>query len=251
MRRRNRRSSSPSSTRRGTHGPAQRIGDERRGRPQSQDRDGRGERARAHQRDQEEAAQRDQRARDHLHQEQPRARPPRLAGPAGFAGRGRLPLQQAAPGRRETDEGQHDRVGPLVSLAGQERELQRDLSEHGLPVLPRGAEEHPPRLLRPGTRGGLQEQRIKGKGQGGQDGGRPDRRASRQDRPGQKERGDGRGGHEAAPQVVEDLPARDEGQPVALRPERVGTQGNSQRRICQSPRTQRCWRRAWARTLAG
>jgi hypothetical protein len=35
------------------------------------------------------------------------------------------------------------------------------------------------------------------------------------------------------------------------RPERVGTSGKSQRRICQSPRTQRCWRRACASTVEG
>ena len=34
-------------------------------------------------------------------------------------------------------------------------------------------------------------------------------------------------------------------------PPRDGTNGNSQSRICQSPRTQRCWRRAWASTLDG
>jgi hypothetical protein len=34
-------------------------------------------------------------------------------------------------------------------------------------------------------------------------------------------------------------------------PPRVGTNGNSHRRICQSPRTQRRRRRAWARRLEG
>ena len=38
---------------------------------------------------------------------------------------------------------------------------------------------------------------------------------------------------------------------LRMRPERLGTHGKSQRRICQSPRTQRCSRREWARTLAG
>src|SRR3989442_15737221 len=35
------------------------------------------------------------------------------------------------------------------------------------------------------------------------------------------------------------------------RPERVGTQGKSQVRTCQSPRTQRRCRLAWASTLEG
>ena len=34
-------------------------------------------------------------------------------------------------------------------------------------------------------------------------------------------------------------------------PPRVGTKGNSHVRICQSPRTQRRCRRAWASTLEG
>ena len=60
------------------------------------------------------------------------------------------------------------------------------------------------------------------------------------------------GADQAAPQVVEDLPAGDEGEAVARAGRSgVGTHGNSHRRICQSPRTQRCWRRAWARTLDG
>jgi hypothetical protein len=38
---------------------------------------------------------------------------------------------------------------------------------------------------------------------------------------------------------------------LRFNPERVGTNGNSQNRICQSPRIQRCWRRAWVSTLEG
>ena len=38
---------------------------------------------------------------------------------------------------------------------------------------------------------------------------------------------------------------------LRLRPRRDGTNGNSQNRICQSPRTHRCWRRACDSTLDG
>ena len=41
------------------------------------------------------------------------------------------------------------------------------------------------------------------------------------------------------------------GSGLRLRPWRDGTNGNSQNRICQSPRIQRCWRRACVRTLDG
>ena len=41
------------------------------------------------------------------------------------------------------------------------------------------------------------------------------------------------------------------GKRLRVSPRRDGTSGNSQKRICQSPRTQRCWRRAWASTLPG
>jgi hypothetical protein len=41
------------------------------------------------------------------------------------------------------------------------------------------------------------------------------------------------------------------GSRLRSRPCRVGTTGSSHDRICQSPRTQRCWRRAWASTLEG
>ena len=57
---------------------------------------------------------------------------------------------------------------------------------------------------------------------------------------------------QAAAEIVEDLPSRDERQPVARdAADRVGTTGSSHHRICQSPRTQRCCRCAWARTLDG
>ena len=41
------------------------------------------------------------------------------------------------------------------------------------------------------------------------------------------------------------------GRRFRVTPVRDGTKGNSHHRICQSPRTHRCWRRACARTLEG
>ena len=105
------------------HGLAQGMRDERGRRPQGQDREGGEERARAQHPDQEESHERDHRARDHLDQERPNTRSPHQTGRAGRAGGGRLPLQQAALGRPQTDEGQDDRVGALVGLAGEERDL--------------------------------------------------------------------------------------------------------------------------------
>ncbi len=62
----------------------------------------------------------------------------------------------------------------------------------------------------------LEHQREEGECGGRDDERRPERGASRQDRPGGEEQRHGRGGEEAAPQVVEDLPSRDHRQPVAL-----------------------------------
>ena len=74
---------------------------------------------------------------------------------------------------------------------------------------------------------------------------RPEPGRAGQDRPAQDEHHHQRRGHQAAPEVVEELPALQERQRVAPRARRPsGTQRPSQGRSCQSPRTQRCSRRA-------
>src|SRR5258708_4941189 len=87
-----------------------------------------------------------------------------ITGAAAHKARTGMAVRNAAArapaARPETEEGQDDRVGSLVSVAGQERQLQRDLSEGGLAVCPHGAEEDAPWLLWPGAGGYLQEQGI-------------------------------------------------------------------------------------------
>ena len=137
-----------------------------------------------------------------------------VASPLG-ARRGRLPLQQAPLGGRQPDEREADRVHPLPGLAREERQLQAGLRQRRVGVFPHHAKEDAPRLLRRRAAQGLQGQRIEAEGERGQDRGRPEPGASREDRPREQQQGHGGGRHQAAPQVVEDLPAGDERQAVA------------------------------------
>ena len=70
---------------------------------------------------------------------------------------------------------------------------------------------------------------------------RPDPTRAGQQRPAGDEHREQRRRDETAAQVVENLPPADQRQAVLrLSPRRDGTNGNSQNRICQSPRIQRC-----------
>ena len=131
------------------------------------------------------------------------------------ARRGRLPLQQAALRGHEPDEGQRDRVHPLPGLTGEERQLQTGLRQGRVDVFSHDTEEDSPRLLRWRTADGREGERIEVEGERRQQRGRPHGRAAGQRRPREQQQGHGRGRHQAAPQVVEDLPAGDERQAVA------------------------------------
>ncbi len=146
----------------------------------------------------------------------------RAALAAAVSHSSRRPLRRA-----EADEREDDRVSALVGLAGEEGELQRDLGEGGLPVFPDRAQEDPPRLLWPRAR-----RRPGGAADRGERRWRPGWPAVHtaaglpgRQRPGQDEQGHGRRRHQAAPQVVEDLPARDEGQAVAGEARAAGDPG--------------------------
>ncbi len=194
------------------HGLAQGVGDEGCDGPQRQHRQGRGERARTRESHEHEAQDRDERARDHRPHEGAGA--VAVASPLG-ARRGRLPLQQAPLGGRQPDEREADRVHSLPGLAREERQLQAGLRQRGVGVFPHHPKEDAPRLLRRRAAQGLERQRVEAEGERGQDRGRPEPGASREDRPGEQQQGHGRGRHQAAPQVVQDLPAGDERQAVA------------------------------------
>jgi hypothetical protein len=170
---------------------------------------------------------------------------------ARSAGRRRLPLEQAAAGDGQADERDPDRVEPLARLAGRERELQSEPREGHAQVVGDRAQEGGPRLV--GRRtfeslGGQQERRKRERRQ--REPG-PCERMARQDDPPHDEQEQRRRRQQAAAEVVEDLPARHDRQAIARDAGSRGHERKSHHRICQSPRTQRCWRRACASTLEG
>ena len=194
--------------------PAEHVRDERRGGPEREHRQRDGPGGGTRQSHQGEAGDRDQRARDHLAHEGARAV---ARVPALGAGRGRLPLQQPPLRGRQPDQRHADRVHALPGLARGERELQARLSQRGAGVLAHDPQKDTPRLLGRRSRERLERDLGQVEAECRQHGGGPDGRVSRQHRPRQQQQRDGRGCHQAASQVVEDLPARDQRQPVAAR----------------------------------
>src|SRR3972149_3129827 len=99
-----------------------------------------------------------------------------------------------------------------------EGELKGDPRELGLRVFRDLAQEDAPRLLRARARESLEEERVEGEADAGQDGEGPQDRAAGQHSPGADEQGDRGRRDPAAAQVVEDLPLRGEGTAVWARP---------------------------------
>ena len=92
---------------------------------------------RTHQDDKGQAAERDERARDHVLHEHAQARRPVTIG----AGRGRLPLEQSVLRDPETHERHGDRVQHLVCLIREERQLQPDAYGVRLEIFNGGSQE--------------------------------------------------------------------------------------------------------------
>ncbi len=192
-------------------GAAQLVGDERRGRPQHQHRPGGGQRGRTHEHDEGHAQRGQDRAGPHLPQEQADA------GAVGAGGGGRrLPFQHPALGDGQAHEGEADGVDHLVGLVGEEGQLQGHLRQRRPRLLPHAAQEHGRRLMAPRSGQRAQQERIDGERQAHEHGRRPRDRVSGQEAPGREEEGDGGRGQKAAPEVVEDLPPRDEREAIAL-----------------------------------
>ena len=191
------------------HGPAQRVRDEWRRRPQEQERACRQKGFRAREYDQNESGKRDGGARHHLYKEGSRTRGARCIRS------GRFPLEKACPCDTEAKEGDGDGVRILESLVGHERELQSGASECRRGVLPDRFPKGPPGLPLPSAREDFEHHGVERKCERGQHERRPDRRASRQYRPGQKEQRQPGRGQKAPSQIVEDLETRDERQAVA------------------------------------
>ena len=85
-----------------------------------------------------------------------------------------------------------------------------------LQILGRRAQEDAPRLPAARTAQDLECEDDAGKRERRQAGGRPHQRVARQDGPAEHEQEQRRRRHQAAPEVVEDLPSRDERQTIAL-----------------------------------
>ena len=194
------------------NGSAQRERDQRCGRPQGQNGHRDAQRARMRGDDDHEAADRDRRACHHAGEEGPRPWP---SAPRSVRGC-RLPFQQTMPSDTQANERNADCVEPLVGLVCHERELQCGTSHGGLHIFGGRSHEGGPRLLATRTTEHFREARADRKGERGKAGRRPHRRTPRQDGPSEEQQHDGGRRHEAAAEVVENFPTRDERESIAL-----------------------------------
>ncbi len=113
-------------------------------------------------------------------------------------------------------EREDDRVDHVVRVAHEEGQLQGGPGQRVAQILERRTTEHGPALAdrRPGQ--GHDQRFDGGEGEEEQREQRPRRRQARQEEPAADEHRQNRRWHQAASQVVEDLPSSDERQPVAL-----------------------------------
>ncbi len=198
--------------------PADPVGDERRGGPRQQKR--RGDRQRLGAQRDDERADLDQERPDGPHEAQGRGERRRAAR---LRLRGRRPFEQSAFRDELAVERAPDGVAHQVRLVREERERQRDLRG----VRPR-VPPHAPEVARPGDAARVEQQarrhvRVDGERQREQHEERPPQGRARQQRPREDEPDDDARRDEAAPQIVENLPAPDEREPVPhAAPVRVG-----------------------------
>ena len=138
------------------------------------------------------------------------------AGRAGGAGRGRFPFEELALREDEPHQGQPDRVHGAERVVGQEGQLEAHLRGRDRDLLDHVSQERGQRLApgRPAEQAGHLgidgERRAQHQRRG------PDPRRARQPGPRRRQEEQHRGGNQAAPQVVENLPAADDRQAVAL-----------------------------------
>jgi hypothetical protein len=198
----------------GGDGPAEPEGDERREEPEGQERRRRGERGRPDAPRDEGERRGEERAAAELDQELDHGPPPVEALRPGRDGRGGLPFEEPLLRDRQPDQRHRDRVDHPRRLVHQEGGRHEELRERGAQLLPPGLEPEAERLG--GQRQGEQAQQRR------QEREREDRQGAQRPPPGRP--GEGRpaggeqehhhGGDEAPAQVVEDLPAADDREPV-------------------------------------
>ena len=200
----------------GADGQAQPVGRGGRQEPQEQERRGRGQRVRLRQRNQGRDPSGDDGARHHLDDEVSQALPTHQPGGSRGGRGGRFPFEQPAPGDRQAHQRQHDRVRGRPRVVGQERQAERHLRERRGGVLPQVAPEYRERLRlpRPDQQPPHQRQQLRGDDHQGRRHPEPVRAGQRRPARHQHRQEHGRG--EAPPQVVQNLPAADERQRVAL-----------------------------------
>ena len=174
-------------------------------------------------------------------------------GPASSgARRRRLPLQQPMLRDAEPHERDGDGMQPLVRFGRHERHLEPRTRRGGRQVVKRRAQDDERRAAPARSREHGQCREHERQRHARQTGHRPHRPgfpAERSSREGARPRRPAAAGSVAGCRESSSATAAAGG--CACRPERDGANGNSHQRICQSPRTQRCWRRACARTLDG
>ena len=127
------------------------------------------------------------------------------------------PLQQVAPGDQHPDHRPDDRIEHHRALMRQHDQRQRRLAKAAENVVALGADVLPQRHPGQAVRHRTPELRVRGERDDHQRQRGPQRRRPREDGPGGDEQHDQRRRDQAAPQVVEDLPARDRRQPVGAR----------------------------------
>ena len=194
--------------------PAEPVGHEGSRNPRGRERNRQPERRGTHRERHHDDGEGDERARDHLREEgaRPGAEKPRRAGRLG---RGGLPLEEAPLGHEKTDERQADGVHRVPRLLGQEKERQEGLRGGGREVRQYAAQVDANGSAAARDQRPTHQRENERERQDREPEERVEKRRAGQDGPGgAEEREEGRR-HEAAPEVVEDLPAADQGKPVS------------------------------------
>ena len=194
------------------HRTAEGIGDQWRCRPEGQHRDGRDERVRAKETRQHKSTAGDDRTRDHRREKRVGAHGAAAMG----GGRRGFPLEHPPLRHDEPDERDENRVEHGVRVVCHERQLECRAREIRTQILGSGAQEEPPglcssRSIHEGCEADDDRECERRQGDGG-----PRRRAARQAGPAEEQQRDRGRRHEAAPEIVENFPARDQWKAVAL-----------------------------------
>ena len=214
--RRSRRSSSFNARTLRVGGAAQPVANRRRGGPQQKERRSNFEACTMKRENDDGNRCGDGGAHRHLRREAPESLPSDQSRRSRCRRRCRLPLEQAASGDRQPNQCQPDRVHGLPRMKDEERETQARLRESCDPVVTKRAKEHAQRLSIARAGQELREQREDLRCEDEQHRPSPDRRIAGEKGPARDQQPQQRRRDQASAQVVENLPAGDERQSIAL-----------------------------------